>query len=130
MSSTITIVGNVTRDPELKFLNNGSAACKFSVAVNRKRKDKEDEVSFFTCDAYGEIAENCATSLTKGTRVVVHGSLVQRDWEKDDGTKAYVTEIRVEAVGPDLRFATALVTKSQRAKEQPRAYEGVDDYAF
>ena len=126
MSSTITVVGNIVRDPELKFLNNGSAAAKFSVAVNRKRKDREDEVSFFTCDAYGEIAENCATTFTKGMRVVVYGTLTQRSWDKDDGEKGYATEIRVEAAGPDLRFATAVVTGSQR-KEQPRAYVNDDD---
>ena len=127
MSSTITVVGNIVRDVELKFLNNGSAAAKFTVAVNRKRKDREDEVSFFNCDAYGEIAENCATSFAKGMRVVVYGSLTQRSWDTEDGKKAYATEIRVEAAGPDLRFATAVVTGSQRAKEQPRSYVNDDD---
>ena len=120
MSSPVTIVGNLTRDPELKFINSGSATVRFSVAVTKKGwQDKPDVVSFFNCNAIGDIASNIANSLHKGNRVVVYGALRHRTWDKPDGTKGEATEIEVEAVGPDLRFNTVVI-ENHIAKPQPK----------
>jgi single-strand DNA-binding protein len=127
-SSAITIVGNLTREPELKFLNSGHAVCRFSVAVNRKVKDVEQS-SFFECDAFGTVAENVANSLTKGNRVIVFGELVQRSWKTEAGENRSVTEIKVEAVGPDLRFAVASPTSgdvTRRPRQPDPLHEGED----
>ena len=124
MSSPVTIVGNLTRDPELKFINSGSATVRFSVAVTKKGwQDKPDVVSFFNCNAIGDIANNTANSLHKGNRVVVYGALRHRTWDKPDGTKGEATEIEVEAVGPDLRFNTVVIENhiaKPQSKPQPR----------
>jgi single-strand DNA-binding protein len=124
MSSPVTIVGNLTRDPELKFINSGSATVRFSVAVTKKGwQDKPDIVSFFNCNAIGDIASNIANSLHKGNRVVVYGALRHRTWDKPDGTKGEATEIEVEAVGPDLRFNTVVIENHiarPQEKSQPR----------
>jgi single-strand DNA-binding protein len=124
MSSPVTIVGNLTRDPELKFINSGSATVRFSVAVTKKGwQDKPDIVSFFNCNAIGDIASNIANSLHKGNRVVVYGALRHRTWDKPDGTKGEATEIEVEAVGPDLRFNTVAIENhiaKPQSKPQPR----------
>ena len=124
MSSPVTIVGNLTRDPELKFINSGSATVRFSVAVTKKGwQDKPDVVSFFNCNAIGDIANNIASSLHKGNRVVVYGALRHRTWDKPDGTKGEATEIEVEAVGPDLRFNTVVIENHiarPQEKSQPR----------
>ncbi|MEI6710605.1 MAG: single-stranded DNA-binding protein, partial [Actinomycetota bacterium] len=82
----ITVVGNITRDPELKFLTSGNAAMKFSIAVsrrwqNRQTQEWEEKTSYFDVQAYGSLAENCANSLQKGTRVIVSGRMEQRTWE-------------------------------------------------
>jgi len=120
MSSPVTIVGNLTRDPELKFINSGSATVRFSVAVTKKGwQDKPDVVSFFNCNAIGDIASNIANSLHKGNRVVVYGALRHRTWDKPDGTKGEATEIEVEAVGPDLRFNTVVI-ENHIARPQPK----------
>ena len=84
MTSAITIVGNLTADPELKFTNSGQAQTRFSVAVNRKFKETET-TSFFNVTAWGSLAENLANSVRKGTRVIVEGRLEQRSWETDKG---------------------------------------------
>ena len=114
--ATTTLVGNLTRDPELKFLDSGSAAAKFGLAVTRKWKDRngspQEQTSFFDCSALGSIAENIASSLRKGDRVIVVGTLEQRSWETD-GQKRSIIEVKVEACGPDLRWDT--VSKNQRA---------------
>jgi len=124
MSSPVTIVGNLTRDPELKFINSGLATVRFSVAVTKKGwQDKPDVVSFFNCNAIGDIANNIANSLHKGNRVVVYGALRHRTWDKPDGTKGEATEIEVEAVGPDLRFNTVVIENHiarPQEKSQPR----------
>jgi single-strand DNA-binding protein len=117
--STITLVGNLTRDPELKFLDSGLPAVKFSLAVNRKWKDnrgeEKEQVSYFDCSALGSIAENIATSLKKGERAIVTGRLEQRTWETPEGEKRSVVEVKVEACGPELRFA---VTTTSRIPNQ------------
>ncbi len=119
--NAITIVGNITRDPELKFLNSGQAAVRLSVAVNRRWQNRqtqewEERVSYFEVVGYGALAENVANSLAKGTRVVVTGRLEQRSWETDNGDKRSIVEINADDVAPSLRFATAVVTKTPRAE--------------
>ena len=103
MTSAITIVGNLTADPELKFTNSGQAQTRFSVAVNRKFKEAET-TSFFNVTAWGSLAENLANSVRKGTRVIVEGRLEQRSWETDKGEKRSTVEISANSVGADLRF--------------------------
>src|SRR5487761_1611823 len=119
--NSITIVGNVTRDPEHKFLNSGQAAVRFSVAVNRRWQNRqtqewEERVSYFEVTGYGQMAENAANSLSKGSRVVVNGRLEQRSWETENGEKRSIVEINADEIAPSLRFATAVVTKTPRAE--------------
>lgn len=119
--NTITVVGNVTRDPELKFLNSGQAALRLSIAVNRRWQNRqtqewEERVSYFEVVGYGSTAENAANSLQKGARVVVTGRLEQRSWETENGDKRSIVEINADEIAPSLRFATAVVTKTPRAE--------------
>lgn len=116
MSSSITISGNTTRDPELVFLNSGMASVKLSIAVNRRWQNKktqewEEKVSFFNVVAYGKIAENTATSIPKGTKVIVTGRLEQREWETDKGEKRSVVEIIADDIGASLSNATLMVAR-------------------
>jgi single-strand DNA-binding protein len=117
--NTITVVGNITRDPELKFLNSGQAAVRFSVAVsrrwqNRQTQEWDEKTSFFDVQCYGPMAENAANSLSKGARVVVTGRMEQRSWETDNGEKRSAFEIVADEIAPSLRWATAVVTKTPR----------------
>ena len=119
--NTITVVGNVTRDPELKFLNSGQAALRLSIAVNRRWQNRqtqewEEKVSYFEIVAYGALAENAANTLTKGARVIVNGRLEQRSWETENGDKRSIVEINADEISPSLRWATAVVTKPPRAE--------------
>src|ERR1700733_9208493 len=119
--NAITVVGNVTRDPELKFLNSGQAALKLSIAVNRRWQNRqtqewEERVSYFEIVGYGALAENAANSLVKGSRVIVSGRLEQRSWETENGDKRSIVEINADEIAPSLRFATAVVTKTPRAE--------------
>lgn len=107
MSSTY--VGNLTRDPELKFLNDGKALVNFSIAVSRGTGDKE-YTSYFDCVAFGSLAENIA-DLKKGTRLVVSGSFRQERYEKDGQKREKVT-LTADHVGAELRFAKVEVTKN------------------
>lgn len=124
MSSTITIVGNLVRDPELRFTPSGQANAKFGVAVNRRWQNKqtnewEEQVSFFDVVCWRELAENVSESLTKGSRVVVTGRLEQRSWEQD-GQKRYAVEIVADEVAPSLRWATCQITKAERSSDTAR----------
>jgi single-strand DNA-binding protein len=115
--NNLTIIGNVVRPVELKFLNNGSAAARLTVAVTKKGyNDKPDTTSYVNVSLIGSIAENAANSLDKGTRVVVTGRMEQRTWDKEDGTKGEIWELNAEAIGPDLRFAVASPQKTQMTK--------------
>jgi single-strand DNA-binding protein len=118
--NTITIVGNITRDPELKFLNSGQAALRLAVAVsrkwtNRQTNEQQEQTSYFDIQAYGSLAENCANSLQKGSRVVVTGRMEQRSYEDKDGNKRSAFEIVADEIAPSLRWATAAVTRTPRA---------------
>jgi len=125
--NTITVVGNVTRDPELKFLNSGQAALRLAVAVsrrwtNRQTNEQQEQTSFFDVQAYGSLAENVASSLAKGSRVVVTGRMEQRSWETDNGEKRYAFEIVADEIAPSLRWATASVTRNPRAEGGSSTY--------
>ena len=121
----ITIVGNLTADPELRFTPSGAAVASFTVASTPRTFDrqsnewKEGETLFMRCSIWREAAENVAESLTKGTRVIVQGRLVQRSFETREGEKRTVVEMQVDEVGPSLRSATAKVArKSSGASQQ------------
>jgi len=117
--NTVTLVGNVTDDPELRFTPSGAAVANFTVAVNRRfQRDGqwEDRLDgFFRCSCWRDMAENVAESLHKGTRVVVVGRLQQRSWDDPDGNKRSTIEVQVDEVAPSLRWATAEVQKSRRS---------------
>ena len=111
--NTVTVVGNVTRDPELRFAQSGMAIAQFGVAWNRRRQDQEDEVSFFDVTCFRQLAENVAESVRKGARVVIYGTLEQRSWETDQGERRSRVTIIADDVAPSLRWATAEVTRNE-----------------
>ena len=113
--NTVTVVGNVTRDPELRFAQSGMAIAQFGVAWNRRRQDQEDEVSFFDVTCFRQLAENVAESIRKGARVVIYGTLQQRSWETDSGERRSKVEILADDVAPSLKWATAAVTRNERS---------------
>lgn len=117
--NNVTVVGNATRDPELRFTPSGQATASFGLAVNRRWQNRqtqewEERVSFFDVTCWAQMAENVAESVQKGTRVIVNGRLEQRSWETNDGEKRSKIEIVADEVGPSLRYATAGVTKNER----------------
>jgi len=117
--NTVTIVGNLTRDPELRYTPSGQANASFGVAVNRRWMNRqtnewEERVSFFNVVCWREMADNVSESLAKGARVVVTGRLEQRSWETDNGEKRSVVEIVADEIGPSLRWASAQITKNDR----------------
>jgi single-strand DNA-binding protein len=117
--SSVTLVGNVTRDPELRFLPSGQAVANFGVAVNRSWRNKttnewEEATSFFDVVCYQQLAENASESIQRGSRIVVTGRLEQRSWETQEGEKRSKIEVVADEVGPSLRWATAVVTKNER----------------
>lgn len=112
--NTITIVGNLTRDPELRFTPSGAAVASFGVAWNMKGRDgQEDKVSFFDVTCWRQLAENVSDSLTKGSRVVVYGRLDQRSWENQDGDRRSKVEIIADDVAPSLKWSTAEITRNE-----------------
>ena len=111
--NTVTVVGNVTRDPELRFTPNGAAVTNFSVAWNRKGQNDEDVVSFFDVTCWSGLAENVAESVHKGDRVVVYGRLDQRSWENQEGERRSKVEIVADDVSPSLRWATVEITRNE-----------------
>jgi single-strand DNA-binding protein len=118
-NNVITLVGNITDDPELRFTPGGAAVANFTVAVNQRRQSQsgawEDRLDgFFRCNCWRDLAENVAESLQKGSRVVVVGRLQQRSWEDQEGNRRSVVEVQVDDVGPSLRWATANVQKLTR----------------
>ena len=113
--NTVTVVGNITRDPELRFTPSGAAVANFGLAWNRKGRDGEEVVSFFDVTAWNQLAENAAESLSKGMRVMVYGRLDQRSWETQDGDRRSKVEIIADEIAPSLRWATAEVTRNARS---------------
>src|ERR671932_440756 len=117
--NSVTLVGNVTRDPELRFTASGQATATFGLAVNRVWNDRQtnerkESVSFFDVVCWREMAENASESLQKGARVIVTGRLEQRSWESQEGEKRSKIEVIADEVGPSLRWATAEVRKNDR----------------
>jgi single-strand DNA-binding protein len=117
----ITVVGNIGDDPELRFTPSGAAVVSFSVAVTPRRKDpntnewKDGEATWYRVNAWRGLAENIAETIKRGMRVIVVGNLASRAWEnKDKGTSGVAWEVTAEAVGPDLTWATASVSKAAR----------------
>ncbi|CAN5622139.1 hypothetical protein BH23ACT6_BH23ACT6_11900 [soil metagenome] len=116
----LTLVGNLTGDPELRFTPSGAAVANFTVASTPRTFDrqtsewKDGETVFMRCSIWRDAAENVAESLHRGARVVVSGRLVSRSWETADGEKRTVMEMQADDIGPSLKYATAQVTKAQR----------------
>lgn len=118
--NTVELVGNLTRDPELRFTPNGAPVANFGLAVNRRWQNRqtnewEEQVSFFDIVCWRDLAENVAESLGRGTRVLVVGRLEQRSWENQEGEKRSKVEVVADEVGPSLRWATASVSKNDRS---------------
>lgn len=116
----ITVVGNLTADPELRFTPSGAAVANFTVASTPRNFDrqsgewKDGEALFLRCNIWREAAENVAESLTRGSRVILTGRLKQRSFETKEGEKRTVFEVEVDEIGPSLRYATAKVNKASR----------------
>jgi single-strand DNA-binding protein len=119
MSNNVTVVGNLTADPELRFTASGVAMVNISVADSRRYQDRngewQEDTSFFRGTCWRDLAENVAESLTKGARVVISGRLKQRTWETKEGEKRNVVELDIQDIGPSLRWATAAVTRTPRS---------------
>ena len=117
-SNSITLTGNLTRDPELRFTTGGRGVATFGLAVNRRYQvngEWQEQVSFFNIVCWGDLGENVAATLTKGSRCIVSGRLEQRSWETNDGEKRSVVEVIADEVGPSLRWATAQVERTERS---------------
>jgi single-strand DNA-binding protein len=117
--NTVTLVGNITRDPELRFTPSGQANATFGLAVNRRWQNRqtnewEEATSFFNVVCWREMAENASQSLAKGARVIVTGRLEQRSWQTQEGEKRSVVEVVADEIGPSLRWATAEVQRNER----------------
>ncbi|HVF05015.1 MAG TPA: single-stranded DNA-binding protein [Frankiaceae bacterium] len=119
--TTITIIGNLTDDPELRYTPNGAAVANFTVASTPRFLDKatnewkDGDALFLRCSIWRQAAENVAESLTRGARVIVSGRLKQRSYETKEGEKRTVYEVEVDEIGPSLRYATAKVNKTTRS---------------
>ncbi len=117
--NSVTLVGNITRDPELRFTPSGQAVATFGLAVNRRWQNRqtnewEEQTSFFDVKCWAQMAENVAESLGRGSRVVVAGRLEQRSWETDQGDKRSKVEVVADEIAPSLRWATAQITRNER----------------
>lgn len=126
----ITIIGNLTADPELRFTPSGAAVANFTVASTPRSFDKttsewkDGEALFMRCAVWRDAAENVAESLTRGARVIVTGRLKQRSYETKEGEKRTVIELDVDEVGPSMRYASAKVTKTQRRSDGAGGFGG------
>ena len=118
--------GNLTRDPELRYFENGSAGCNTGMAINKTWTDpqgkKQESTEFFDLSIWGKMGENVAESFSRGDRVMVVGSLKIRRVEGDDGTKKQYPEINVEEIGPTLRWATTTQIKNERGSTDSGTY--------
>ncbi|MCJ7666318.1 MAG: single-stranded DNA-binding protein [Actinobacteria bacterium] len=117
--NNITVLGNITRDPELRFTPSGTAVASFGLAVNRNIQNKKSgewqtEVDFFNITAWYKLAENCAESLSKGDRILVSGRLSQDNWEDKEGQKRSSVKIIASVIAPSLEFATCKLEKNPK----------------
>jgi single-strand DNA-binding protein len=128
--TTITVIGNLTSDPELRFTPSGSAVANFTIASTPRTFDrqanewKDGETLFLRASVWREAAENVAESLTRGTRVIVSGRLKSRSYETKEGEKRTVVELDVDEIGPSLRYANAKVNRTQRSTNQGAGNSG------
>lgn len=128
--TVITVIGNLTADPELRFTPSGSAVANFTIASTPRTFDrqsnewKDGEALFLRCSIWKEAAENVAESLTKGMRVVAQGRLKSRTYDTKEGDKRTVMELEVDEIGPSLKYANAKVNRTQRAGGQQQSNQG------
>lgn len=133
--NNVDLVGNCTRDPELRFTPSGQAVATFGLAVNRRWQNRqtqawEEATSFFDIVCWGQLGENVAESITRGARLIVTGRLEQRSWETDTGDKRSKVEVVADEVGPSLRWATASVVRNEKTGGDGQGgYVGVVDQA-
>ena len=138
--TTLTVVGNLTADPELRYTQNGLPVANFTIASTPRNFDrqanewKDGEALFLRASVWREFAEHVAASLTKGARVIATGRLKQRSYEDKEGNKRTVVELEVDEIGPSLRYAQAAVQRIQRdssqTRQQPSAYQQEQDEAW
>ena len=123
--TVITVVGNLTADPELRTTSSGASVCSFTIAAtprtyNRQTGQFEDgQALFMRCSAWRDLANHCAQSLAKGMRVIAQGRLQQHSYQAQDGTNRTVMELQVDEIGPSLRYATAQVSRIDRRPQGP-----------
>ena len=128
--TVITVVGNLTADPELRTIGSGASVCSFTIAStprtwNRQTNQFEDgQALFMRCSAWRDLANHCAQSLSKGMRVIAQGRLQQRSYQAQDGSNRTVIELQVDEIGPSLKYATAQVQKMQSGGYQGNANGG------
>jgi len=131
MENSVTLIGNLVDDPELRFTPSGIAMAKIRMAVNRRWRGQDGEwqenTSFFGGMVWREQAEQVAESLQKGMRIIVSGRLEQRSWETEAGDKRSIVEIQIDEVGPSLRWATATVNRTQRSDDWGNKQGGGDE---
>ena len=122
--TVITVVGNLTADPEMRTTRNGSTVANFSIAATPRVFDKQSnqwvdgDALFLRCSAWRDLATHCAQSLSKGMRVIAQGRLQQRSYQAQDGSNRTVIELQVDEIGPSLKYATAQVQKMQSGSYQ------------
>ena len=131
--TVITIIGNLTSDPELRFTPSGAAVADFTIASTPRTLDrqtqewKDGEALFLRCSCWRQMAEHVAGSLTRGSRVMAQGRLKQRSFETKEGEKRTVVELEADEIGPSLRYATATVAKAARSGDGPGGGIGAGD---
>lgn len=126
-SNSITLVGNLTRDPELRFTTGGRAVANFGLAVNRRYQvngEWQEQTSFFNVVAWAELGENAAATLSKGSRTIVFGRLEQREYENKEGERRTMVEVIADDLGPSLRWAQAQVERTERSDASGGSSEG------
>jgi single-strand DNA-binding protein len=130
INNASVLVGNVTRDPELKYTQAGKAVTNFGIAYNTRRKNQatneweDGDASFFDISCWDQLAENVAETITKGTKVIVVGELRQHSWETDKGEKRSKVEVSASTVGPCLDWATAEIVRNERSSEGSSRSQG------
>jgi single-strand DNA-binding protein len=125
--NTVTLTGNLTKDPELRYTTGGRGVASFGLAVNRRYQvngEWQEQVSFFNVVAWADLGENAAASLHKGNRIVVTGRLEQRSYETREGEKRNVTEVIADDLGPSLRWAQAQVERIYRDSADGGGFSG------
>jgi len=127
--NTVTLVGNLTKDPELRYTTSGRGVASFGLAVNRRWQQNgewQEAVSFFNIVAWGDLGENAAASLTKGSRTFVTGRLEQRSYDDKEGNTRHVTEVIADDLGPSLKWAQADVERISRDDSKPKQTSAPD----